>query len=94
MLHTKRKGSRAERRAIRILERAGYVCTKAGGSLGLFDVIAIDALSVRCVQVKSGGSYCSTIDRGELERLAVPEHVTKEIWRFPDYCRAPIVERI
>jgi hypothetical protein len=36
---TKRKGTRAEHRAIRILEAAGYICTRAGGSLGLFDVL-------------------------------------------------------
>ena len=94
MLHTKRKGTRAEHRAIRILEAGGYVCTKAGGSLGLFDVIAIDALSVRCVQVKSGRAYCSAIEREQLTLLAVPANVTKEIWRFPDYCRAPIIERL
>jgi hypothetical protein len=35
---SKRKGSRAELRCIRILEAAGYCCTKAGGSLGVFDV--------------------------------------------------------
>jgi Holliday junction resolvase len=37
---SKAKGSRAERRAIRLLEADGYVCTKAGGSLGVFDIIA------------------------------------------------------
>jgi hypothetical protein len=39
MTQTKRKGMRAEHRAIRILEAAGYFCTRAGGSLGLFDVL-------------------------------------------------------
>jgi Holliday junction resolvase len=49
----KAKGSRAERRAIRILEAAGYVCTKAGGSLGPSDVIGIGPSDVRCIQVKA-----------------------------------------
>ena len=48
-MNHKAKGSRAERRAIRILEAAGYLCTKAGGSLGLFDVIAIGPCDVRCL---------------------------------------------
>jgi hypothetical protein len=39
---------------MRVLEAAGYVCTKAGGSLGLFDVIAVGALDVRLIQVKAG----------------------------------------
>jgi Holliday junction resolvase len=94
MLNTKRKGARAERRVMKMLEAAGYVCTKAGGSLGAFDVIAIDALSVRCVQVKSGGTYCSAVERAQLELVAVPANVSKEIWRFPDRCKAPLVERL
>ena len=51
---SKAKGSRAERRAIRILEAAGYTCTKAGGSLGVFDVIAIGPRDIRAIQVKAG----------------------------------------
>jgi Holliday junction resolvase len=39
---SKRKGARTERKVIRILEAAGYYCTKAGGSLGVFDVVALD----------------------------------------------------
>jgi hypothetical protein len=38
-MNGKAKGARAERRVIRILEAAGYVCTK-GSSVGLFDVAA------------------------------------------------------
>jgi len=94
MLNTKRKGARAERRAIAILEAAGYVCTKAGGSLGVFDVIGISAAAVRCVQVKSGRTYCSAIEREQLELVAVPANVTKEIWRFPDRCREPLIEQL
>ena len=56
-MNAKAKGTRAERRAMRLLEAAGYSCTKAGGSLGLFDVIAIGPRDVRLVQVKSGGEY-------------------------------------
>jgi Holliday junction resolvase len=53
-MNTKAKGSRAERRAMKILEAAGYICTRAGVSLGLFDVIAIGPTDVRLVQVKAG----------------------------------------
>lgn len=93
-MNTKKKGARAERRAIAILEAAGFVCTKAGGSLGVFDVIAISAEGVRCLQVKSGGQYCSAVEREHLQLVAVPANVSKEIWRFPDRCRAPLIERI
>jgi len=51
---SKRKGTRSELKAIKALEAAGYVCTKAGGSLGVFDVIAIGRADVRAIQVKAG----------------------------------------
>ena len=50
---SKAKGSRAERRCIKALEAEGFVCTKAGGSLGVFDVIGIGPASFRAIQVKA-----------------------------------------
>ena len=91
-MNGKAKGSRAERRAIKQLEAAGYRCTKAGASLGLFDVIAIGTTHVRCLQVKAGTRYCSAIEREQLELCQVPVNVSKEIWRFPDRCKAPLIE--
>jgi Holliday junction resolvase len=93
-MNAKAKGARAERRALRILEDAGYCCTKAGGSLGLFDVIAIGPLDVRLVQVKSGGEYLSGVEREAIRALAVPVSCSRECWRFPDRCRAPLIERL
>jgi Holliday junction resolvase len=40
------KGSRNERRTIAMLEGAGYVCVKAGASLGVFDVVAIGSQDI------------------------------------------------
>jgi Holliday junction resolvase len=94
MINGKRKGSRAERRAIRILEAAGYVCTKAGGSLGMFDVIGIGPRDIRCLQVKAGAQYCSAIEREQMTELTVPANVSKEIWRFPDRCKEPSRETL
>jgi len=93
-MNTKRKGTRAERRAIAILEAAGYCCTKAGGSLGVFDVIAILAIDVRALQVNAGTARCSPLEREQIQFLPVPRNVSKEIWRFPDRCREPLIERI
>lgn len=39
-----RKGAATERLAIKLLEKCGYLCTKSGGSLGLFDIIAVPDL--------------------------------------------------
>jgi Holliday junction resolvase len=93
-MNTKAKGTRAERRAIRILEAAGYCCTKAGGSLGLFDVIAIGAQDVRCIQVKAGGEYLSGVEREQIQALTVSAVISRECWRFPDRCKAPLIERL
>jgi Holliday junction resolvase len=82
-VNAKAKGSRAERRAIRLLEAAGYVCTKAGGSLGLFDVIAIGPADVRLLQVKAGTKYLSAVEREQIAALTVPANVSRECWRFP-----------
>lgn len=79
---------------MRILEAAAYVCTKAGGSLGVFDVIAIGAVNVRCIQVKSGQARLSPLEREAIKAIVVPANVTREYWRFPDYARQPIVEII
>ena len=78
---------------MRILSDAGYLCTRAGASLGLFDVIAIGPADVRLVQVKCGGAYLSTLERERITSLAVPPNVTRECWRLPDR-RAPIIERL
>jgi Holliday junction resolvase len=92
-MNAKAKGARAEHKARRILEAAGYCCLKAGGSLGLFDLIALGPTDVKCVQVKVNG-YCSAIEREQLQLLAVPANVSKEIWRFKDRVKDPLIERV
>lgn len=93
-MNAKAKGSRAERRAIALLEAEGYVCTKAGGSLGLFDVVGIGSRDVRLLQVKAGTARLSADERRTIAALRVPANVTREYWRFPDRCRAPLIELI
>lgn len=52
-MNCKAKGNRQEHRTIARLEGEGYQCTRAAGSLGLFDVVAIGPDDVLLVQVKS-----------------------------------------
>lgn len=89
---SKRKGSRAELKCIRILEMAGYCCTKAGGSLGVFDVIALGPKDVRAIQVKSGGARLSQIEREQIITTKVPPNCSREYWLFRDYARVPTIE--
>lgn len=92
-MNAKAKGTRAEHRAMRILEAVGYYCVRAGGSLGMFDVIAIGPRDVRCIQVKAGdGNYCSKIEREMMRDCRMLEACSREIWRFPDRCREPLIE--
>jgi len=89
---SKRKGSRAELKCIRILEMAGYCCTKAGGSLGIFDVIALGPRDVKAIQVKAGTARLSPLEREQIRGTEVPPNCIKEYWRFLDYAREPLIE--
>jgi len=89
---SKRKGTRAELRCIRILEAAGYICTKAGGSLGMFDVVALGPVDVKAIQVKAGTARLSPLEREQICDLTLPPNVSCEYWKFADYCRQPLIE--
>lgn len=90
---SKQKGSRGELRCIRILEAAGYCCTKAGGSLGVFDVIALGPKDIRAIQVKCGARpWLSPAEREAIELIVVPPNVSKELWKLRDYARTPDIE--
>jgi Holliday junction resolvase len=92
---SKRIGSRYERRAIRILEAIGYHCTKAGASLGAFDVIAIGPRDVRAIQVKGGlKPYLPPLEREAIELIKVCSQVSKELWKFYKFKRHPVIEII
>jgi hypothetical protein len=77
-----------------LLEAEGYCCTRAGGSLGVFDVIAIGSTHVGAIQVKAGTSRLTPAERRAVGAIVVPDNVSREYWRFLDYARAPIIERL
>ncbi|MCX6543787.1 MAG: hypothetical protein NTV05_05165 [Acidobacteria bacterium] len=93
-MNTAHKGRRAEHRARHLLEASGYTVTRAAGSKGLADLIAWDAIGFRLISVKSGTAYASALEREALASCLAPANTTKEIWRFPDRCRVPAIERI
>jgi Holliday junction resolvase len=50
-MSAKAKGARNEHRSIKLLESAGYRCTRSASSLGEWDIVAIgstDAVLVQC----------------------------------------------
>ena len=94
-MNNKRKGSRAEHRAIKMLEATGYRCTRAAGSLGVFDVVAIGARDVRLLQVKCGDRCTVTpVEREAIRLFVAPVNASREIWKFHDGVRTPIIERL
>jgi len=78
-----------------LLEASGFACTRAAASLGTFDIIAIDAVSIRLIQVKCG-DRCQVppIEREAMTLFAVPPNASKEIWKFFTRQREPIIERV
>lgn len=88
-------GRRAEYKAQRILEAAGYQTIRAASSKGVADVVAWrPGDKVRLVSVKSGGARLSGVEREMLESLARNCYgaYTVECWRFPPRCREPLIE--
>jgi Holliday junction resolvase len=92
-MNAKRKGSRQERKARKVLEAAGYLVTKAGGSLGLFDLVAENRRGVRHIQVKSNRLPCPAERKNMLSvKNRLPENSTIEIWVFYDGQCEPRIE--
>lgn len=80
------RGADSERRARKNLEAAGYVVVKSGGSLGCFDLIAINVLGIRGIQVKRDQhgthTYPAAVERmrEEMAALPLPSNMTGELW--------------
>jgi Holliday junction resolvase len=92
-MNAKRKGARAEYKSIVLLEAAGYVCTRAAASLGVFDLIAVGAADILLVQVKSN----RWPGRAELEaiaKFATPANCRKLIHRWRDRRSSPDVREV
>lgn len=93
-MNTAVKGRRAEHRARALLEAAGFEVCRAAGSKGPADLVAWDRQSIRFISVKSGTKYASAIERETLQLMLRPPASSIEIWRFPDRCTVPVIERL
>jgi hypothetical protein len=79
---------------MRILEAAGYHVTRAAGSLGMFDVVAINSQGMRLIQVKTNRD-ASPVERETIALFdGLPQNATKEVWIFRDYAREPLIKTI
>ena len=91
---SKAKGARRELEVMHMLERAGFMVTKSGGSLGALDLIGIDPIRrlITCIQVKSNRWWDSQRERHEMERIEPGEYtLAKQIWRIDHYTNDPLI---
>jgi len=91
-MNAKRKGWRREDQARKQLEKEGYYVTRAAGSLGAWDLIAVlrehEARPIiRLIQVKSN-RYPSRKEMVLLRSFNTFGIISREVWIYPD--RKPV----
>ena len=91
--NAKAKGARNERRSIRLLEAAGYACTRAAASLGVWDIIGIGSTDFALVQVKTR-DWPGSVETETLQAFAAPPNTRKLIHRWIDGKRQPDVKEL
>lgn len=92
-MNTNAKGSRQEHRTMKLLEAAGYRCTRAAASLGEWDVIGIGTTDVVLVQVKSN-EWPRSVEMETLNNFTVPPNTKRLIHRWRDRHRLPDVKEL
>jgi hypothetical protein len=92
-LNCKAKGSRNERRTMRLLQAAGYRCTRSGASLGVFDVIAIGPDAVQLIQVKTG-KWPSRNEMKAIQSLPAPPNCRRIVHRWMRGATQPDVSEV
>lgn len=92
-MNAKRKGTRNERRSVRLLEAAGYAVTRAAASLGAWDLIGIGSTDVVLVQCKTR-DWPGAVELETLQAFAVPPNARKLIHRWRDRQRTPDVREL
>lgn len=83
----KRKGTRIEHKIIQQLTKDGYACTRAAGSLGMWDIIAIRKDAVKLIQAKAN-RWPGIPEMETLIAFKAPSSVSKEVWRWNDFARS------
>lgn len=87
-MNAKAKGTRLEHKTRRRLEALGYRVTRAAGSLGCWDLIAIGPDDVLLVQVKAN-VWPGPKERKAMEEMPACGAVVKQAWRWDDHARKP-----
>ena len=89
----KRKGVVNERRSRTLLESQGYRVTRAGGSFGTWDLVAIRGDGILLVQVKTARWPVSQ-EMSAMMEFPAPENCRKLIHRWQPHARTPEVREL
>lgn len=92
-MNRKAKGTRNEHRSIALLEAAGYRCTRAAASLGVFDIIGISATDIVLVQVKTR-DWPGSAEMESISLFTVPPNARKLVHRWRHRQRTPDVREV
>jgi Holliday junction resolvase len=92
-MNTKAKGTRNERRSMKLLEAAGYRCTRAAASLGAWDIVAVSAADVILLQVKTR-DWPGAVETEAMQLFPAPKNCRKLIHRWRDGQRFPDVREV
>jgi hypothetical protein len=93
LMNCKRKGNRNEHKSIRLLEAAGYACTRAAASLGVFDIIGVGSTDIVLVQVKTR-DWPGSVEMEAIKLFACPPNARKLVHRWRDGQRLPDVREV
>ncbi len=92
-MNAKGKGTRNEHRSMALLEAAGYACTRAAASLGVFDLIGVGSTDVVLVQVKTR-DWPGAVEMEGMREFRCPPNCRKLIHRWRDRQRQPDTKEI
>jgi len=76
-----------------VLEAAGYQCSRAAASLGVFDVIGIGSRDLVLVQVKTR-DWPGLLEMEQIKLFPCPPNCRKLIHRWRDRVRLPDVKTL
>jgi Holliday junction resolvase len=88
MKNAKAKGTRNEHHSMKLLESAGYSCTRAAASLGAWDVIGIGSADVVLLQIKTR-DWPDSVEMETLREFRCPSNCRRLIHRWRDRQRLP-----
>ena len=92
-MNTASKGRRNEHRSRRLLEAAGYTVTRAAGSLGVWDLVAIGSTDIALCQVKSN-AWPGAAEMEALKAFPAPPNARKLVHRWRDRQQTPDVREL